>query len=410
MASRSALASLEARIAADRAKYESTPEGDAPALARRAAQAEREAALRKAEADLLRDQCAVTIAESKPPSDEKRGPQLAASTKQLTASQDALAEIRSAPIDADSEAYSPLSPIYPQTSSGRRRALAQWITSRDNPLTARVAINHLWLRHFHSPLVESVYDFGRNGSRPTHPELLDWLAVELIESGWSMKHIHRLIVTSQAYRRSSDQSFPQQGNSAAGNADPGDVENKLLGRMNTGRMEAEVIRDSLLSCGDLLDSAMGGRPLANDQALKTYRRSIYYEVYPEDGGASELSDLFDPPSPLDCYRRTRSIVPQQALALTNSELVHRVAAAIVSGWSAAVGDPADSGLDVGFVTEMFQRILTRTPTDAELQVCLSGLEKQRELLGQQSAQDASCKARESLVRALLNHNDFVTVR
>ena len=99
--------------------------------------------------------------------------------------------------------YTPLSPKYPQITSGRRAALANWIASRDNPLTARVAVNHIWLRHFGQALVETTHDFGRNGSRPTHPELLDWLACELMDSGWSMKHVHRLIVTSQTYRLAS---------------------------------------------------------------------------------------------------------------------------------------------------------------------------------------------------------------
>jgi hypothetical protein len=111
--------------------------------------------------------------------------------------------------DQLSGTYSALTPSYPQQSTGRRRALAEWITSRDNPLTARVAVNHIWTRHFHSPLVGSMYDFGRNGDKPAHPELLDWLAVELMESGWDMKHLHRLIVTSAAYRRDSFTAQPQ---------------------------------------------------------------------------------------------------------------------------------------------------------------------------------------------------------
>src|SRR5690606_35587068 len=99
--------------------------------------------------------------------------------------------------------YTGFSPTYPRKSTGRRRALALWLTSRSNPLAARVAVNHIWLRHFPAPLVATVYDFGQSGARPTHPELLDWLAVELMESGGSMKHLHHLIAASQAYRRSS---------------------------------------------------------------------------------------------------------------------------------------------------------------------------------------------------------------
>src|SRR5207247_7423234 len=108
-----------------------------------------------------------------------------------------------AALNTNNIAYTPLTPTYPGQSTGRRRALATWIASRDNPLAARVAVNHIWARHFHTPLVASVFDFGRNGARPTHPELLDWLAVEFMEHGWSMKHLHRLMVTSSTYRRTS---------------------------------------------------------------------------------------------------------------------------------------------------------------------------------------------------------------
>src|SRR5262249_27971541 len=93
--------------------------------------------------------------------------------------------------------YVGLGPTYPATSTGRRKALAVWIASADNPLTARVAVNHVWMRHFGRPIVESVFDLGRNGKRPSHPALLDWLAVELMESKWSLKRLHRLIVTSR---------------------------------------------------------------------------------------------------------------------------------------------------------------------------------------------------------------------
>src|SRR6185312_8502216 len=106
----------------------------------------------------------------------------------------------------EAAAYSPLTPQYPRTSTGRRLALARWITDAANPLTARVAINHIWMRHFSTPLVGTVFDFGVNGSAPTNPALLDWLARELVDSGWSMKTVHRLMVTSSAYRmRSSAQ-------------------------------------------------------------------------------------------------------------------------------------------------------------------------------------------------------------
>ena len=98
------------------------------------------------------------------------------------------------------DAYSPLGTVYPRTSGGRRTALARWIGSRRNPLTARVAVNHLWKRHFGKAIVPAVANFGLRGEVPTHSELLDWLAVGFMESGWSMKHLHRLMVTTNTYR------------------------------------------------------------------------------------------------------------------------------------------------------------------------------------------------------------------
>src|SRR6185503_3836986 len=106
-------------------------------------------------------------------------------------------------------AYSPLGPIYPQESTGRRAALARWIADRQNPLTARVAVNHVWARHFGRPLVENVADFGIRARPPTQQALLDWLAVEFMDHGWSMKWLHRLLVTSATYRmRSSSRAAP----------------------------------------------------------------------------------------------------------------------------------------------------------------------------------------------------------
>ena len=132
---------------------------------------------------------------------------------------------------------------YPKTSSGRRTALANWLTHRDHPLTARVAVNHIWLRHFGTPLVETVNDFGLRAPRPMHQDLLDYLTVEFIESGWDMKHLHRLILTSKAWQRSSSNLAADKKTLAA---DPGNLH---YWRMNGRRMEAQVVRDSLLHFG-----------------------------------------------------------------------------------------------------------------------------------------------------------------
>src|SRR5262249_49489606 len=142
-------------------------------------------------------------------------------------------------VESNLETEASRSKPFPATSSGRRSALARWLTDPQNPLTARVAVNHIWARHFGKPLVSSVFDFGRKGAAPTHPDLLDFLAVELRESGWSMKHLHRLMVTSSTYRLVSSSAGAEENRKI-------DPENRHYWRMNPVRMEGEVIRDSLL--------------------------------------------------------------------------------------------------------------------------------------------------------------------
>src|SRR5262249_21868885 len=248
-AAHSGIASLQARLAADRARYLHGP-GDPDALARSASKAERQAALDAALVAQAKAEQALAVARRKPAVPA----QLA---QQLTAAQPAVANARKA-LTTDSTAYAPLSPVYPKTSTGRRTALARWIASKDNPLTARVAVNHLWRWHFGSPLVETTFDFGRNGKRPSHPELLDWLAGELLENGWGMKPLHRLIVTSDAYRMRSQAEVDHPGRTA-------DPDNRLLWRFPTARMEAEVVRDSLLHAAGELDLTIGGPEIPHEQ-------------------------------------------------------------------------------------------------------------------------------------------------
>jgi hypothetical protein len=161
--------------------------------------------------------------------------------------------------------------------------------------------------------------------------------------------------------------------------------------MNAGRMEAEVVRDSVLYVAGKLDPKIGGQELENTEALTTFRRSLYYSVFPEQGGKSELGELFDAPDALDCYRRTRSVIPQQALALTNSELIHRLSAALVE----STAEPTSEG----FIIAIFERILSRPPTASEIEACSKFV-----------TDPANPRQRGSLVRALMNHNDFVTIR
>ncbi len=418
-AAEAGLAAVAARIAADGVRHGGEP-GDGDQLARQAEAAERENSLKQATADWLSAKLALATASAKAPEDAERAKAIEAANQSIASTSDRLAQAQTATTAPPTGQYSPLGPAYPKTSTGRRRALAQWITSTDNPLTARVAVNHIWTRHFHAPLVASVYDFGRSGAQPTHPELLDWLAVELMESGWSMKRLHRLIVTSDAYRRESRSGGSDSPQSAI------DPENKWLWRMNSGRMEAETLRDSLLFLAGKLDLIPGGQELENTETLTTDRRSLYYAVYPEDGGKSPLGQLFDGPDAMECYRRTRSIIPQQALALTNSDWIHQISAAIVTAWerdreSSASASPGDNATALAaaneqFIESMFERILNRPPSAEERAIC-------RDAVLVSSADSAGAadsagprpeerlrKGRESLVRALLNHNDLITIR
>ena len=286
---------------------------------------------------------------------------------------------------------------FPKTSTGRRTALAKWVTHRDNPLTARVAVNHIWARHFGSPLVPTVFDFGRKGLPPTHPELLDWLAVELIESGWSMKHIHHLIVTSETYRMTSTQSGAAEVNQQT------DGGNRWYWRTNPIRMEAQLVRDGLLHLAGELDLTLGGPSIpVNDD--KSRRRSLYY-VHSHNEHQKFLS-MFDDASVLECYRRADSIVPQQALALENSELASQLASKIATQVAAL----PDIDTDDAFVKAAFQTVLSVDANETEVAASVGAMQEFRSLTAALESADAVAKSRTMLIHALINHNDFVTIR
>jgi len=213
-----------------------------------------------------------------------------------------------------------------QDGAGRRIRLARWLVDSRHPLTARVAVNHVWQRHFGEPLVGSMYDFGTRTKSGVHQKLLDWLAHDLQSHNWSMKRLHRLIVTSSTYRLSS--SVRTAGTAAREN----DPNNRLYWRMNSRRMESEAIRDSLLHLSGSLDSTLGGEPIPIDNELDSNRRSLYFR-YSRDDKLAMLT-VFDAASVDECYRRSEAIIPQQALALANSEFVWRHARKITEQLSA----------------------------------------------------------------------------
>ena len=193
---------------------------------------------------------------------------------------------------------------FPSESTGRRRALAEWLTDPRNPLVARVAANHLWTRHLGVSLVPNVFEFGRKGGAPSHPELLEWLASELVDSGWSMKHLHRLIVNSATYRMSS---------SLAGAAEnlTKDPDNLHLWRRSAIRLESEVVRDSILALAGELDWTRGGPPVAAAQQATSKRRSLYF--YHSNNERNLFLTTFDQAAVKECYRREESIVPHTTL-------------------------------------------------------------------------------------------------
>ncbi len=448
---RAQLDSVRARIAADNARYRATA-GNVDELSEAASRAERKAKFLEAAENLSRAEHAFADATARIASDPKAADAAKKAESQIKQHQTAKTAAWQV-LASPSATYSPLSPIYATKSTGRRRALAEWIARRENPLTARVAVNHMWMRHFGRPLVATVVDFGRNGQPPTHPELLDWLAVEFMESGWSMKHLHKLIVTSNTYCLASATPSPASltdvtGAPATGRATPTnaaqgavspsdaaravsrneqlDVDNKYLWRFNPRRMEAEVVRDSILFAAGQLDLTLGGPPIENNQEDATRRRSLYFSIYPEDGGHPRFLETFDAPDACDCYRRSESMIPQQALALTNSRVALNQSRLLARKlWSESMIRTSDeSARPATLVTAAFEEILSRRPSGAEFAICQDFLQRQVELFRSTTIQtpaaatdgtipasaDPVVRAAESLVHSLFSHNDFVNVR
>jgi len=295
-----------------------------------------------------------------------------------------------------SAADDPSPPFLPQ-STGRRKALAEWITDPRHPLTARVAVNHLWTRHLGSPLATTVFDFGRKSPAPAQQALLDWLAVEFMEHGWSMKHVHRLIVTSAAYRMSSSLAGAQ----ASAAVDP---DNVFWWRRLPVRLDAEVVRDSILALTGELDTTMGGPPVAAAGQEESKRRSLYF--FHSNNERNLLLTTFDGAAVKECYRREQSIVPQQALALSNSRLALEASQKIAANLSRPAAGAAPEMDDVTFVRRAWLALMAIQAGEPEIAACLRAMEQCRSLEPGATAG----AARAHLIRTLLNHNDFVTQR
>jgi hypothetical protein len=265
--------------------------------------------------------------------------------------------------------------------TGNRLDLAKWLVSRDNPLTARVTLNRMWQRYFGKGIVETENDFGAMGNPPTHPELLDWLAVEFMESGWSQKAMHRLIVTSATYRQSSA-NRPE--------LEEVDPYNNLLARQARIRLDAEIVRDAALSASGLLAPELGGpgvyppipagamaatqitRAWPTSTGPDRYRRGLYTVFFRQSPPPSLV--LFDAPNAAEtCTRRVRSNSPLQALTLLNDQSFLEFAIAL--GKRTMEEAPADT--DRARLDYAFLLALNRAPLAAERDRLSTYLAKER---------------------------------
>jgi hypothetical protein len=413
---RASFASLAARIAADKAKFKLTPNADTKKLALAAGKSERELALCQAEEQVAVVAQEIATAKAQPhqqtPSAKAA---IAALDKKSADATTALAAAHAALAEPPAT-YKPLGEELPHQSTGRRLAFAKWLTDRRNPLAARVAINHIWLRHFGAPLVDNMFDFGLRSPQPRNQPLLDWLAVDFMEHGWQMKRIHRMLVTSNAYRMASAAANIPAGDLAA------DRDNLHLWRMNTRRLEAELVRDSIFYTAGNLDLTRGGPDLAYTLADNTPRRSLYFQHAYEK--TNKFLELFDSASVNECYRRSESIVPQQALAMANSDITLNESRLLATKLSDAIARSQNKDPDAAFVRLAFEQILSREPSRDEATECADFLKSQTAMLHDKTqltalagggkatvaaAADPVRRARENLALVLFNHNDFVTI-
>jgi hypothetical protein len=316
--------------------------------------------------------------------------------------------------------------------TGRRTALARWLARSDNPLTARVMVNRLWQYHFGQGIVATPSDFGIRGEAPSHPELLDWLAKQLISEGWRLKSLHRLMVTSATYRQSS-QANPRQA------AD--DPENALLSRMSRRRLDAEGIRDAMLAVSGELNSRMGGpgilAPLEKEVKDLIFTEAEVVDLWPEDPDPSQhlrrslylfrkrnvrypLFDAFDAPDTQSaCPRRETSTHALQALTLLNSEFAAGRAKVLAGRVLREGGSRIDDRIRCAY-----QLALARMPKPNEVARARSFLKAQTDRIREQprdgrttdrppgpieTIDPAEAAAWVDFALALLNSNEFLYV-
>jgi hypothetical protein len=290
-----------------------------------------------------------------------------------------------------------------RVSSGRRTAFARWVTAPDNPLFTRVMVNRVWQHHFGTGLVSTPDNLGRSGAKPSHPELLDYLAAEFVRGGWSVKALHRLILTSAVYRRSS--GVP----GAVSEVDPG---NRLLSHFPLRRLDAEALRDAMLSVSGELDRRVGGPYVPSRRTAEgsvevaegqygARRRAVYLQQRRTQ--VVTLLQLFDAPAIVgSCGERTTSTVPLQALALLNSEFTRLRAAALARRLGREAG--SDDGARL---TLAFRLACGRAPLPEETAAARRFLEAQATVYA--GRKDAPERSWADLCQMVLASNAFLYV-
>ncbi len=314
-----------------------------------------------------------------------------------------------------------LSTSEPLKTSGRRLAYARHLTSGEHPLVARVFVNRVWLHHFGRGLVATPGDFGTLGQRPSHPELLDWLADDFVRGGWTLKRMHRLLMNSTAYRQSSRRTME---------LDRIDGDNQLLGRMSIRRLEAETLRDTILAASGKLNRSLYGKavPVTPDDAGQIivgvdtrdgagrptgkkvplngeeFRRSVYVQV--RRSMPLAMLDTFDAPAlEPNCTLRNSSTVAPQSLLLMNNEFVVEQSQVFARSVIASA-DPADIAAQV---TLAWRRALGRTPSAAERDAAAEYVRQQTHELTTLKTKEPAEHALATFCQALISSNAFLYV-
>lgn len=308
-------------------------------------------------------------------------------------------------------------PARAENSTGRRSALARWLTRPDHPLTARVIVNRLWHHHFGRGIVASPNDFGNMGEPPTHPDLLDWLAVELTERGWSLKHIHRLIVTSATYRQSARVEPSRPNHAKAMAADPA---NDLLWHARRRRLEGEAIRDAMLEVAGLLDFKRHGKsalpPLPKGVSARyawkpdtkesePQRRSIY--VLAKRNMQLPIFEAFDKPgSHSSCAMRIPTTSAPQALLMLNSAFTQQLAGRWAERLIDAYGRDAKALVSRAYV-EAFGRRAEADEIEAALAFLADHEPTVRDDTSAAASDDTWTAVVADFCHAMFNANEFI---